>query len=81
MRQPAGELWTFTIRVSPGNTPGAIRVRRLLKYALRSLGLRCVRLAEPEEMTRLRKLVDSLAARVAAQSELLTARAERENAS
>jgi hypothetical protein len=74
-----GELWCLTLRVLPRHTSGAVRVRRLLKYALRGLGLKCVRLAEPEEMQRLRKIIDGLAERIAAQSELLSREAQRRN--
>jgi hypothetical protein len=77
----AGELWCLTFRVLPRHTSGAIRVRRLLKYALRCLGLKCVRLAEPDEMHRLRKIIDGMAARIAAQSELLARAAEKREAS
>lgn len=77
MSEPAGEKWSFTFRVLPRDTPGAIRVRRLLKFALRTLGLKCIRLAEPQETTRLRQLTQALAERVAAQSELLARAAER----
>jgi len=37
-----GELWTLTFRVLPDAVPAAIRVRRLLKTALRRDRLRCV---------------------------------------
>lgn len=77
----AGELWSFTVKVLPWTTPGAVRVRRLLKFALRQLGLKCVRLADPDEVLRLRKIIDGMAARIAAQGELLAARAEKKEAS
>lgn len=77
MSKPAGELWSFTLEVLPRDTSGAVRVRHLLKYALRGLGLKCVRLAEPDEVVRLRKIIDGLAARIAQQSELLTRAAEK----
>ena len=77
----AAELWSFTIRVLPRDTCGAVRIRRLLKYALRGLGSQCVRLAEPDKMQLLRQLVNSLAARCARQAELLAARAENREAS
>jgi hypothetical protein len=81
MSEPAGEQWSFTIMVQPGSVPAAQRVKRWLKLGLRALGLRafglrCVRLDEPEEVKRLRALVQSLADRCEGQSELLTARAE-----
>jgi len=71
------ELWSFTVRVLPRDIPGPVRVRRLLKYALRGLGLKCVRLAESDEVVRLRKIIDRLAVRVAAHCELLSRRAEK----
>ncbi len=60
------------------------RLRRVLKYALRTCGLRCEcigELAGPppeqvdvEEVRRLRAIVEGMAARIAAQSELLSRR-------
>lgn len=48
-------LWTLTLRVRPGPTPAAARVRRLLKIA-RGYGLDCVRLGGPEEERRAQAL-------------------------
>ena len=56
----------------PGPVPAAVRIKKLLKIAGRSLGLRCVRVRSP---TAAKALVLALARRVAAQSELLTRRA------
>lgn len=42
-----GSLWRLTFRVLPHELPEGVRVRWLLKYALRALGLRCVRVDEP----------------------------------
>lgn len=42
------EDWHLTLRSLPGWTiPVAVRVRRVLRYALRACGLRCVSLREP----------------------------------
>ncbi len=48
MTQPR-EIWTLDFRAEGDGPPVEIRVRRLLKRALRSFGLRCVdyRLASP----------------------------------
>jgi hypothetical protein len=40
------QRWTLTFVPAPGwDAPAEIRVRRLLKHALRTLGLRCVAVA------------------------------------
>lgn len=72
------EQWILTLEALPRPTPAAIRVRRLLKYALRQLGFKCVRLDEPGEMKRLRQLVEALIERCARQSELLSRQAQQE---
>jgi hypothetical protein len=41
-RTREAELWHLTFRAEGDGPPVAIRVRRLLKRALRSFGLRCV---------------------------------------
>lgn len=50
-------------------------VARLLKHLLRTWGVKCVALEESAEIRQLQKIVESLADRVAAQSELLAKRA------
>ncbi len=47
---PVGDEVRLTFRALPDDVPPAIRIRRLLKHALRSLGLKCVRVegAAPE---------------------------------
>jgi hypothetical protein len=64
----------------PDDVPVSVRLRRVLKYCLRAQRLRCTQI-DDGEVARLRQLVESLAARVAAQSELLTARAEKSTVS
>jgi|GEM_PF-4241514 len=46
------DIWTLTFRPTGDGPPTEIRIRRLLKHALRALGLRCVRVAgdEPKEV-------------------------------
>jgi hypothetical protein len=41
-RAREAELWHLTFRAEGDGPPVAIRVRRLLKRALRSFGLRCI---------------------------------------
>jgi len=44
--------WTLTFRSTPNSVPEEIRMRRLLKAALRQFGFRCVstaKAAEPPE--------------------------------
>jgi hypothetical protein len=69
-----------------GDAPAGRRLAGVLKVALRKFGFRCtqaVELAEGEdadarqEVARLRGIVEGLAGRVAAQSELLARRAEK----
>lgn len=36
----------LTLRPTPGDVPAAVRLRAVLKYALRACGLRCVRVEE-----------------------------------
>jgi hypothetical protein len=68
----------------PASTPAVVRVRALLKHALRVLRLRAVDAKEaPDlqaEVQRLQGIVDGLTARVAAQAELLEGRAGKEGA-
>jgi hypothetical protein len=42
VRQQDGELIKLTFKAQEDGYPVAVRVRRLLKHALRVLGLRCV---------------------------------------
>jgi hypothetical protein len=79
-------LITLVDAGGPDLPPVEIRLRAALKRCLRAYGLRCVRaveLAEGEaadprqEVARLRGLVEGLAERVAAQSALLSRRAEK----
>ena len=66
--------------------PLSARLRLLLKYALRTLRLKCVSVEwlppapAPDlgaENARLRRMIEGLAERVARQAELLSARAEK----
>lgn len=70
-----GERWLLTIELPPDGD-GRF-VARLLKYLWRTWGVRCQAVEESAELRRLRRLVEGLAARVAAQAELLERRAER----
>lgn len=38
-----GEPWWFQFVAEPSDVPDAVRYRRLLKYALRVLGLKCLK--------------------------------------
>jgi hypothetical protein len=40
------DTYTLTFRPLPDEAPAAIRVRRLLKHALRALRLKCVRIVD-----------------------------------
>jgi len=42
------DVWVLTFKPTGDGPPTEIRIRRLLKHALRSVGLRCVRLGEPK---------------------------------
>ncbi len=44
MKKPAD--YVLEIRALPSDVPAVVRLRRLLKYALRGLDLRCVRATE-----------------------------------
>ncbi len=49
-RKPANpEVWTLTLRAEGDGPPVEIRVRRVLKWLLRSFGLRCVRVSEERQ--------------------------------
>jgi hypothetical protein len=39
---PRNEPWTFTVEAVGAGPPTVVRVRRLLKAALRAYGLRCI---------------------------------------
>jgi hypothetical protein len=54
------ETWTFTVVALPSSVPVEQHIRKLLKIALRSLGLRCTALSESEELVRLRAQVAAL---------------------
>jgi len=41
---PPRERFLLTLEALPSDVPSSNRLRRLLKYALRGLGLKCVRL-------------------------------------
>lgn len=71
------DRWTIVIEPLPCDVPAVNRVRSALKILLRRFGLRCVALQESEEVRRLQGIIDGLAARLAAQSELLARAAER----
>jgi hypothetical protein len=47
---PAPETFALVLKALPWSTPAVVRLRRLLKCALRSFGLRCidVRLVGPD---------------------------------
>lgn len=75
--RPAGERWAFLFEALPSDVPAANRVRSLLKFALRRLRLKCIRVSEEGEIARLQRIIEGLSARVAAQSELLSAKAEK----
>jgi hypothetical protein len=47
-KSPAPELWTLTFETLLDKTPVAVRVRRLVKYALRCQRLRCTRIDSDE---------------------------------
>jgi hypothetical protein len=47
-RRTQSEVWPMTFRAEGAGPPAAIRVRRLLKAALRGYGLRCVSLCGPD---------------------------------
>ena len=42
------QVWSFSFRALPDSVPEAIRYRRLLKFALRTLGLKCTGYQEPQ---------------------------------
>lgn len=87
----AADDWPILIRPQPGPVPAAVRIKRWLKLGLRAFGLVCSSLDLPLELRQLRarvalleaenehlqEIVGSLAARVAAQHDLLAKRAER----
>jgi hypothetical protein len=72
-----GEPWVFTVRLPPDvRNPGRF-VAAILKHLLRKWGVRCIAVGRDAELRRLQALVESMAARIAAQSELLGQPAER----
>jgi hypothetical protein len=46
MSQPQPGDYRLILRPQPSPTPVAVRLRRLLKYALRVVGLKCLRVEE-----------------------------------
>jgi len=44
---PDPDLWLILIRPMPSNLPAAVRVRQLLKRALRDWGLKCIEVRTP----------------------------------
>jgi hypothetical protein len=78
-----GERYTLTLDALADDAPAAVRLRALLKYALRACRLRAVEVldgdgaASADEVRRLRQTVEGLARRVAEQAELLSRRTER----
>lgn len=82
------ERWCFICDIRSDGPPTAVVARRLLKHMLRTWGVKCRGFSEDrriyelmEENKQLRKMVNGLAARVAAQSELLSKRSELSRAS
>jgi hypothetical protein len=79
----------LVLRPLPDELPWAVRLRHVLKRALRSWQLKCVEArlvgsgdlqpapADAAEVVRLQALVETLTDRVEAQSELLSKRAEK----
>ncbi len=47
----ARERFTITVESMPSSIPAIARLRRLLKFALRSCGLRCVQISQNTERT------------------------------
>jgi hypothetical protein len=71
MSKPAGERWILTVDL-PAEVQNAGRfVARILKHLLRAWRVKSTALTEPDEVTRLRRLVNSLSDRCARQAELL----------
>lgn len=52
-RGPKVEPWFFGFEAEAGEIPEAIRYRRLLKFALRTLGLKCTGYVPPGELREL----------------------------
>jgi hypothetical protein len=44
------ERWGLILQPLPSDTPSEIRVRRLLKIALRSLRLKCLKVVDPNRV-------------------------------
>jgi hypothetical protein len=71
------ETWTIRVQLPAGISNPGRYMARVLKHLLRSWRVRCVAVDEPAEVKRLQGIVNGLAARVAAQSELLSRASER----
>jgi hypothetical protein len=78
------ERWVLVIDVPNAGAPASATMKRLLKHIGRRWGLRCRGFSEDRQkfelimqIERLKKIIDGLAARVAAQSELLARRSEK----
>ena len=73
------DIWRITLVPQGEGPPMPVRMKRFLKYALRSFGLECVWMdGGDDEVIRLRRLNEQLCERVAGQSDILSRRAERE---
>ncbi len=83
------QRFLLTIEATDSEIPVPVRLRRFLKSALRSYGLRCTRAVEDcpdqaeqlaqarEEIRRLQAMIEGMVERIARQSELLARNAER----
>jgi hypothetical protein len=65
MSKPAGETWIITITPLADGVPTEARIRRLLKTALRRDRLRCTALREPDEIRRLKGIIEGMTSRAA----------------
>jgi hypothetical protein len=78
MTRPTGERGVFRVQLPSGLSHPARYAAALHKHLGRHWRVRCIGYEENAEVKRLQKIIDGLAARVAAQSKLLSRRAERE---
>ncbi len=72
----AGERWVLTLELPPGLPNPGRSMARLLKHLRRTWGIRCRAVGESAELRRLQGIIEGMAERIAAQSELLSHRAE-----